>query len=253
MTVSDKLISQGNLLFRWRSFIPLLLLMPGVMAMADSATFEARYGDFLSETWVVIGVVISLLGLAIRWITVGFVPGSTSGRNTKEQRADFLNTDGMYSIVKNPLYLGNFLAILGVLVSLKVSWMVLVGSLAYWIYIERVIAAEEKFLIEKYGEKYLAWSKKTPIFVPNFSLWRKPSMAFSYKTVLKREYNGLFGLACAFFFTEMIVDVGFEHEAFSEWLLDDWPWGAGFVMGAMTFITLRTMKKHTNILRVEGR
>ena len=241
MTVSDKLVSQGNLLFRWRSFIPLLLLMPGVMAMADSAAFESRYGDFLSEMWVAIGLIISLTGLAIRWVTVGFVPGSTSGRNTKEQRADYLNTDGMYSIVKNPLYLGNFLAILGVLVSLKVSWMVLVGSLAYWIYIERVI------------DQYLVWAKQTPIFVPDFSLWRKPSMDFSYKTVLKREYNGLFGLGCAFFLTEMIVDVGFEHESFREWVVDDWPWVAGFALSGMIFLALRTMKKHTNMLKVEGR
>lgn len=253
MTVSEKLVEQGNFLFRWRSFIPLLLLMPGMMVFAESAMFEQRYGDFLEEMWIVIGLTISLSGLVVRWVTVGFVPGSTSGRNTKEQRADYLNTDGMYSIVKNPLYLGNFLAILGVLVSLKVSWMVLLGSFAYWVYIERVIAAEEKFLIDKYGDQYLTWSKNTPIFIPRFSLWRKPSMAFSYKTVLKREYNGLFGLACAFFFTEMIVDVGFEHEMFGFWLKEDWPWVAGFILSAIIFITLRTMKKHTQLLKVQGR
>jgi len=253
MTIQKTLVAQGAFLFRWRSFIPLLLVVPALMAFSQSALIEEKYGDFLDETMVVIGLLISLGGLAIRWVTVGFVPGSTSGRNTKEQRADHLNTDGMYSIVKNPLYLGNYFAILGVLVSVKVWWLVLIGTLAYWLYIERVIAAEEKFLTEKYGQKYTDWSEKTPIFIPNIRLWRKPAMSFSYKTVLKREYNGLMGVACAFFVSEYIIDVWFEREPFGLWLREDWPWVAGFVVAAVVFLTLRTLKKHTRLLRVEGR
>lgn len=251
--IQDKLVAQGAFLFRWRSFLPLLLLVPGVMAFSDSALFEDKYGDFLDEAWVVIGLLVSIAGLAVRWVTVGFVPGSTSGRNTKEQRADFLNTDGMYSIVKNPLYLGNFLAILGVLISVKVWWLVLTGSLAYWLYIERIIAAEESFLAEKYGKIYTDWAEKTPIFVPAFRLWRKPSMPFSYRTVLKREYNGLMGVGAAFFVSEFLIDVGFQHEPLHVWLREDWPWVAGFALSALVFFTLRTLKKHTRVLKVEGR
>ncbi len=253
MTIQKNLAAQGAFLFRWRSFIPLLLLVPALMAFSDAVVFEEKYGEFIEETMVMIGLVISLTGLAVRWMTVGFVPGSTSGRNTKEQRADHLNTDGMYSIVKNPLYLGNYFAILGVLVSVKVWWLVLIGSLAYWLYIERVIAAEEKFLIEKYGRIYNEWAEKTPIFLPDLRLWRKPAMGFSCKTVLKREYNGLMGVACAFFVSEYMIDVWFEREPLRLWLREDWPWVAGFVIAAAVFLTLRTLKKYTRFLKVEGR
>ena len=53
---------------------------------------------------------VSLLGEAIRIITVGHAPRNTSGRNTTEgQVADVINTSGIYSIIRHPLYVGNFL------------------------------------------------------------------------------------------------------------------------------------------------
>lgn len=46
--------------------------------------------------------------------TIGQVPKGTSGRNTSQQVADTLSTDGVYSVVRHPLYLGNFLMCMGV-------------------------------------------------------------------------------------------------------------------------------------------
>ena len=253
MTIKDNLAKQGVFLFRWRSYLPLVLLLPAIMAFSDSALFDEKFGEFIEDSFVLAGLVISFIGLAIRWITIGFVPAGTSGRNTQAQRAEVLNTDGMYSIVRNPLYLGNFFAILGVLVSLKVWWLVLIGGLAYWLYIERIIAAEEEFLIGKYGETYKSWADKTPVFIPNFRLWRKSAMVFSLKNVLRREYNGFMAVCTAFFVTEIIIDVGIEGESFSYWLSEDWPWAWGFAVALVIFLTLRTLKKHTSVLKVEGR
>ena len=253
MTIQTNLAKQGAFLFRWRSYLPLVLLMPGMMALSDSALFEERYGERIDEIWALTGFVIAIAGLAIRWMTVGFVPAGTSGRNTKEQRAHALNTDGLYSVVKNPLYLGNYFTILGVLVSLKVWWLVMIGSLAYWIYIERIIAAEEEFLTMEYGDEYSRWADRTPVFIPDFRLWRKPAMKFSLKTVLRREYNGFMGVCAAFFLTELIVDVFVEGEPLRFWIREDWPWVWGFCAALTIFLTLRTLKKHTSVLKVSGR
>ena len=54
------------------------------------------------------GIIISFLGEAIRIFTVAYTPAGTSGRNTKQQLADTLNTTGIYSLLRHPLYLGNF-------------------------------------------------------------------------------------------------------------------------------------------------
>jgi len=57
---------------------------------------------------------VSILGETIRIFTVGYAPRNTSGRNTiAGQIADELNTSGIYSLVRHPLYLGNFFIWLG--------------------------------------------------------------------------------------------------------------------------------------------
>src|SRR4051812_39673395 len=109
MNIHDLMVRQGQFLFRWRSLIPLLLLFPAIAALSQSAAIQITLGDTVEDCVVFASYLVSLSGLAIRWITIGFAAPGTSGRNTSEQRADTLNTTGMYSIVKNPLYFGNFL------------------------------------------------------------------------------------------------------------------------------------------------
>ena len=57
---------------------------------------------------------------------MGFAPRGTSGRNTLGQVAEVLNTSGMYSVVRNPLYLGNFVIWLGLALFIKVWWCILI-------------------------------------------------------------------------------------------------------------------------------
>jgi len=83
------------------------------------------------------------LGLFIRAYAVGHTPANTSGRNTKEQLADELNTTGIYSMVRHPLYLGNFFMWLGAAVLTKNGWFIVAFILLYWIYYERIMFAEE--------------------------------------------------------------------------------------------------------------
>lgn len=49
----------------------------------------------------------------------------------------------MYSIVRNPLYFGNLLIAIGLALLPGVWWLLLIVGLAFFIYYERIIAAEE--------------------------------------------------------------------------------------------------------------
>ena len=108
--------------------------------------------------------------------------------------------------------------------------------------------AEEEFLKRKFGNSYFEWAKKTSLFLPKFWNWQRPDLSFSFKTVLKREYTGFFVLISAFVLLETIGEI------FAEGRLQlDLEWSILFVIGLIVYLTLRTLKKKTNILDVEGR
>lgn len=253
MSLYKTMLHHGNTLFRWRGHIPLLLIGPLLLAFKESANMEALVGDGIEDLWVLFCFLLSLSGVALRAFTVGFVPANTSGRNLTEQRADVLNTNGMYSIVRNPLYLANFIIILGVLLSIKVWWLVMIAALVFFIYMERIILTEEDFLEKKFGAVYNDWREKTPAILPNFKLWTPSTSPFSWKTVLKREYPGLLAVGTLFFITEFIIDVFVEGETVMEWVAEDYIWPITYAVIVAVCLSLRYMKKHTSLLKVEGR
>jgi len=132
---------------------------------------------------------------------VGHTPKNTSGRNTGKQIADTLNTSGIYSTVRHPLYVGNFFMWLGPALLTENVWFNVAFILFYWVYYERIMFAEEQFLRRKFGETYTKWAENTPAFIPSFKNFRKPNLPFSWKKVFKKEKNGfaaIFIIFCAF-------------------------------------------------------
>lgn len=81
MLVKHLLVSHGNFLFRWRSYLPLLLFPALVAAGPESVRIEQALGNTLSAIWTGICIAVALLGVAIRVAVVGVVPAGTSGRN----------------------------------------------------------------------------------------------------------------------------------------------------------------------------
>ena len=253
MRISERLEREGDLLFRWRSYLPLLLLPILAAALLEADVILRVTGEFWHHLAFAGCVSLSLLGFAIRAVTIGHAPAGTSGRNTHAQVAEVLNTTGLYSVVRNPLYLGNFVMILGVVLATKVWWLVAIVVLAFWIWIERIIAAEERYLAGRFGESYRAWAERTPVFWPDWRLWRPPAEKLSLRTILKREHYGLLGLATAFLASEAMLDLLVGRQAISDWAVDDWAWIAFFVVAAVASVTLRLLKKRTSLLTERGR
>lgn len=56
------------------------------------------------------------------------------------------NTTGMYSIVRHPLYLGNFFVGFGIVLICSSVWLAVVFCLLFVVYYERLMFAEEEFL-----------------------------------------------------------------------------------------------------------
>ncbi len=246
MLLENKNVQVGAWLFRWRSYLPLVFLFVLLVGLFDLDSNEF-YTQNLS-TWKLICLLTSALGLLIRGYAVGYAPAGTSGRVTEKQEAETLNTTGVYSIIRNPLYVGNFFMMLGVVLFVG-DWAIsLIYVLVFWLYYERIILAEEDFLKQKFGELYLNYASHTPAVIPNFKLWKSPNITFSFKNVLKREYSGLFGMVTAFTVLELlgnyVVLNRLEMSMF---------WVIFFFTGFILYVSLRTLKKKTKILHVKGR
>lgn len=196
MSLQEELEKQGNVLFRYRSSLPFLVLAAGIIVfILESQNGMRSFFGLNYDQIEIVSLIISFFGLLIRIMAVAYTPANTSGRNTREgQLADELNQTGMYSMVRHPLYLGNFFMWLGAAVLVANPWFLLVFSFAYWIYYERIMFAEEQFLKRKFGANYADWADKTPPFLPAFSSFVKPKYTFSWKKVLKKEKNGVLAI-----------------------------------------------------------
>jgi protein-S-isoprenylcysteine O-methyltransferase Ste14 len=247
MALREDFEQTGNWLFRWRSYLPTLLIIPMWIALQDPDYARGLRDN--QALWSLICMGISLAGLGVRVLAVGYVPMGTSGRNTKAgQIADLLNTTGMYSIVRHPLYLGNFIIWAGISMYCRVWWVTAIFALLFWLYYERIMFAEEEFLRRKFGETFISWASTTPAFLPKFGGWRSSPLPFSMRSVLRREYPGLFGIITCFYAMEAYRRIVIENC----WAFEP-VWTSLFSVGLAVFITLRTLKRRTTLLAVAGR
>jgi len=229
--------------------LPLLIIPLFFIALYSSASVDRGALGAERKYWELFCFLLAMLGFGLRCLTVGFTPTGTSGRNTKEQIATVLNTTGIYSIIRHPLYLGNLTVIFGLLLFIKVWWFAAIGALLFWIYYERIAFAEEEFLRRKFGAPYLEWAEKTPAFWPRFRNWQRPNLTFSIRKVLKREYSGFFAVIASFTCLNIIKEI-----AFNAWHAHlDPMWVVLFGAGLAVYLTLRTLKKKTQILDSPGR
>lgn len=244
MALREELKRQGNWLFRWRSYLPLLMIMVVLLGMRY---FEfPGHSETYDDIWEMICLSLSVSGVGIRFFTVGYTPEGTSGTNTRKQIADILNTEGMYSVVRHPLYLGNFIIWFGLSAFFHLWWFSLLTTLIFWLYYERIMFAEEEFLREKFGEVYLRWAQRTPAFLPDLRLWRSSNAAFSLRKAIRNEYKSLFAVIVAFSVLEVIGDIFVEHK-----LEIDGMWLSILTAGLTIYSVIRFLKKRTNLLEAQ--
>ena len=124
-----------------------------------------RYGE-IEESWVfAVGAIIFLSGVLIRVLA--------------QQRLHYrlpvpvvLTVTGLYSFVRNPIYIGNILILTSLCLFAElvwftpfmVTWSLLVYSLA--------IRYEEGQLATQYGEAYAEYLEHVPRWIPRWRPWR---------------------------------------------------------------------------------
>lgn len=238
----------GNFLFKHRGQFPLILFtiaVPAIFLTHNELFFSSKIAY-----WSLLGgsILLTLIGQFIRSVAIAKSAKQTSGRNTWGHEAKALNSTGIYSIVRHPLYLGNFFIWIGIVCFVGNPWFLIIVGLLFWLYYERIMFSEEVFLEKEYGDEYVEWSLKTPAFIPSWKNYENSNVSFSVKTLLRREYPGVSAAMIGFLFVDFIRNWVFFGEP--KWLISH-----GIVLGVALMISfvLRTLKHHTDLLKEEDR
>lgn len=236
MRLTDHFPSAGDVLFRWRSYLPLVLL-----PLFAAGFIGAHYPhDSHTEglTWEIGCWLVAMAGVALRIWTVGTAPAGTSGRNTRAQKAAVLNTTGPYSVLRHPLYAANYLIALG-LACFPRAWAVpIIVSLAALLYYERIAAREEEYLEQKFGDAFRRWASITPALVPVLDRYRRPALPFRWRRALGREFHAIGLVSSAFFLLDVAEDLVVTGR-----LVIDPVWTTIGLAGLGTFVLGWTAKK----------
>ena len=242
MALLEEMEEQGNFLFKYRGELPIIIILVGIAIFVFDKYTSVTPLEISNSTYL-IALVVSLLGQGIRILTVGYTPKNTSGRNTEQQLADVLNTTGIYSTVRHPLYVGNFFMSLGVVLLIDNYWFAIIFTFFYWIYYERIMFAEEQFLRGKFGQPYVDWSNQTNAFIPSPKKWKKPNIPFSWKKVITKEKNCVLSMFLLFLVFATINQYFINGE-----LITDKSWILYGVAGSLVYyLTVKTLQKTTQI------
>lgn len=142
----------GALLFRNRSWLPVLFV--GVPLLAP--------GHMSAAGWIVGALMI----VAGEWIRLAGVAAAGTVTRRRSRTVQRLVTYGMFSWVRNPLYVGNFLIWMGFTIISGVLWFLPVAIVLFAIEYSLIVRYEEGVLESIFGAEYLAFKRSTPRWIP---------------------------------------------------------------------------------------
>ena len=184
-------IAIGNFFFRYRNALFPLIIAFGFLLLRPQPMFGNMFDWILGA----MGVVFAVLGEAIRLATIGFQYIHRGGKDGKVY-AKRLVRGGMYGITRNPMYLGNGLICVGMIMYLgsPAGYFTLIPFFLF-VY-HAIIAAEESYLQKQFGSDYDAYAATVNRIIPSFSSVRESfaRMRFDWRRSIKKDLGTIAGL-----------------------------------------------------------
>jgi protein-S-isoprenylcysteine O-methyltransferase Ste14 len=181
MEARPAIVRYGDACFKHRGLMlpaaVLLLFVPSA-ALCEDAVLTS-----------LVGIALALIGQAVRISNVGMVYIIRGGKSHKVY-AETLVTSGLYSHVRNPMYVGNTFLLAGLAVASN-SWVFAIGGIALAVAVHvGIIAAEEHFLRTKFGEQYEDYVRRVPRLVPRLAGIGQTltGVQFNWGRVVDKEY-----------------------------------------------------------------
>jgi protein-S-isoprenylcysteine O-methyltransferase Ste14 len=179
-------IAWGHFFFKVRDFLFPAVVILLVLTTTPGMPLGSRRLDHLLDA---VGFLVCCLGEGSRLLAVGSVEGIRRRGNHAQIAASALIRDGIYAWSRNPLYLGNWLIVFGlVLIANNRWWYFLVLPAftgVYW----SIVFAEEDYLERKFGAEYAAYAGAVNRFVPGLRglVGVVTSPGFAWRRAFRKE------------------------------------------------------------------
>lgn len=232
-------IRYGQFLFKYRSAVfPLITVI--ILALLQP---QLPYGSLTADHWMdALGVLIIIAGLALRALVIGLQYIQRGGRN-KEVYANTLVTGGIFAASRNPLYVGNCLLLLGLLVICGNPWGILIGMALAISGYHAIVAAEETFLLDKFGDDYRHYCRTVNRWMPSPPrvLGALSESRFNWPRVVIKDYNTDY-----LWLTAALAVLVYEHlhiAAYQQNWSDQLPLALTFIGLTIAYLAARLLKK----------
>jgi len=148
---TGSLVRLGRFFYRYRSYTPLPLVAVLIFASRPTAVS------------LLAGAPLLLAGESVRLGALRRIGGAS--RSIRIGGTD-LAVAGVYSLTRNPLYLGNALLSTGIAILSGIGWLPPLTLLLLAVQYVPIIASEEEELARRFGEKYEVYRRRVPPFLP---------------------------------------------------------------------------------------
>ena len=245
MTNKNTFVRVGDFFFKWRNILfPIIILMLFVSFVPPTEYFGS---SSLVEIKDILSFIIILAGLGFRFTTIGWAYIKRGGLN-KQVYADKLITEGYFNLCRNPLYVGNILIYTGIFFLHGHPVVALCGTVLFYFIYESIIAAEEYFLIEKFGGEYRRYCLTTRRWLPDFSNYKQAinGMEFSFNRAISKDYTTIFNTLFTVIILVLIAAYkNYPSSVFTEKAQVD----GAIVLSMMLFIFIvKSLKKRGQLL-----
>ena len=181
----------GGWLFRYRTSVPLpiaaaLLLIP-----------PSSVAPLFKTSIAAVGVLAVAAGEVIRVWAVHHI-GIIS--RTRSDRLGPLVETGPFSLVRNPLYLGNILLWLGFALAADLPWLAPAIVLLLAVEYHAIVRWEERMLESRLGDSYRSYRERVPRWVPHLGqrMNNATPTTFSWRETIYSERGTLIAIAVGF-------------------------------------------------------
>lgn len=141
------------------------LVMAGALVLVVFGTPPKTMLGWVAEVSEMLGFALLVAATLWRIWCHLFIAGAKNGE---------LATAGPYSMVRNPLYIGNFVGVVGFGFAVERPYLALLFAMAFALLYPSVVVREEAHLRDLFGERFRDYCARVPRWLPRWSLYREP-------------------------------------------------------------------------------